>query len=49
MTVEQALANAVRLLQAAEMETDLAKMKAINELADSWLGMVSLLVPADPT
>ncbi|WP_431870827.1 hypothetical protein [Nocardiopsis eucommiae] len=44
MSTDDAIANAARLLRAAEMEMDLAKMKAYTNLADSWLGMASLLI-----
>ncbi|WP_431889449.1 hypothetical protein [Nocardiopsis alba] len=44
MDAHHALDNAARLLQAAEMEMDLAKMKAYGDLADSWLAMASLLI-----
>jgi hypothetical protein len=44
MEAQEAIANAARLLQAAEMEMDLAKMKAYDDLASTWLGMAHLLV-----
>ncbi|MFJ5259098.1 hypothetical protein ACIQAC_01305 [Streptomyces sp. NPDC088387] len=44
LTVEQALANAARLLEQAEMETNLALMERLDELASSWLGMAHLLM-----
>lgn len=38
MTVDDALANAIRLLEAAELEMmNLATMERLNALADSWL------------
>lgn len=43
-TIEQALANAARLLEQAEMETNLALMERLDELAASWLGMAQLLM-----
>jgi len=44
MDAHEAMANAARLLQAAELETDLAKMKAYDDLASTWLGMAHLLL-----
>jgi hypothetical protein len=44
VTVEQALANAVRLLQAAEGETNLALMERLEKLADSWLSVANLII-----
>jgi hypothetical protein len=43
VTVEDAVANAVRLLQAAEMETNLALMERLEHLADSWIAIAGLL------
>lgn len=43
MTTDEALENAVRLLQAAEIETDLAKMERYEKLADSWIAVANLL------
>lgn len=43
-TVEQALANAARLLEQAEMETNLALMERLDEMASTWLGMAQLLM-----
>ncbi|MCI3240280.1 hypothetical protein [Streptomyces spinosisporus] len=43
-TIEQALANAARLLEQAEMETNLALMERLDQLACSWLSMASLLM-----
>lgn len=44
MDAQTAVENAARLLRAAEMETDLAKMERYSDLADSWLAMASLLI-----
>lgn len=47
-TVEQAMANAARLLEAAELEmTNLPLMKCYDELACSWMSLANLLVEAD--
>lgn len=43
MTAEEALNNAVRLLQAAETETNLALMERLEKLADSWIAVAGLL------
>lgn len=43
VTAEEALANAARLLQAAEMETDLARMERYEKLADSWISYAAML------
>jgi hypothetical protein len=43
-TVELALANAARLLHNAESETNLALMERLEKLADSWIGIASMLV-----
>ena len=41
---EQALANAARLLERAELElTNLPLMERLEGLADSWLGMANQL------
>jgi hypothetical protein len=39
----KALANAVRLLYAAEMVTDLALMERLEGLADSWINLSQAL------
>lgn len=39
---EQCMGNAARLLQWAELETDLAKMNQYNELAQTWINLASL-------
>ncbi|WP_326637301.1 hypothetical protein OG884_26585 [Streptosporangium sp. NBC_01755] len=44
MTVDEALANAVRLLRNAEVETNLVLMERLEHLADSWLTIANLLV-----
>lgn len=43
-TVDSAVANAARLLCAAEMETNLAVMERIEKLADSWVSIAMLLL-----
>jgi hypothetical protein len=43
MTFESALGNAARLLQGAEMETDLKKMERYEHLADSWVAIAGLI------
>ncbi|WP_432034589.1 hypothetical protein [Streptomyces antibioticus] len=43
MSSGEALGNAVRLLRAAESETNLALMERLEGLADSWLGVAALL------
>ena len=47
LTVDVALANAARLLHAAELETNLALMERLEKLADSWLSMAGWLVQRD--
>jgi hypothetical protein len=47
VTFGSALANAARLLNHAELECDLAKMERYEKLADSWIGIASMLKPAD--
>ncbi|GAB3693505.1 hypothetical protein [Nocardiopsis oceani] len=42
-TLGHALHQAARILEWAEGETDLAKAKLFGDLADSWLGMASIL------
>jgi hypothetical protein len=39
VTVDTAIANAARLLQNAEMITDLALMERLERLADSWIAI----------
>jgi len=41
-TYEGCMANAARLLQYAEGETDLAKMSQYNEVAQTWINLASL-------
>jgi hypothetical protein len=43
LTVDVALANAARLLRAAEMETNLPLMERLERLADSWVNVAGLL------
>ncbi|MEK9524024.1 hypothetical protein MIU24_32325 [Streptomyces venezuelae] len=43
MTSAEAIDNAVRILQAAEAETNLALMERLDELASSWLAVANLL------
>ena len=47
ITVQTALANAARLLHAAEVETNLALMERLEHLADTWLAMASLLTAVE--
>lgn len=44
MTADEAIQSAVRLLQAAETETNLALMERLDELACSWLTVANLLM-----
>jgi hypothetical protein len=44
ITPDAAIENAARLLRAAEMETNLALMERLDELATSWLGLAHLLM-----
>lgn len=37
LTVDDAICNGIRLLEAAELETNLSTMERLNALADSWL------------
>jgi len=41
-TCDEALANAARLLRAAEMTTDQALMARLDDLASTWLGIAGL-------
>lgn len=43
MTSDEAIANAARLLQAAESETNLMLMERLEHLADSWITVAALL------
>lgn len=43
LTCDGALANASRLLQAAEIETNLPLMERLEKLADSWVTIAALL------
>lgn len=43
MTADEALANAIRLYRAAEMETNLALMERLEKLGDSWVGLASTM------
>ncbi len=45
-SMESALTNAARLLENAELETDLAKMERIEKLADSWISIAGIYVAA---
>jgi len=47
ITSQSALANAARLLRAAEIETNLALMERLEHLADSWLAIASMLAVAE--
>lgn len=44
VTVDEALSNAGRLLQQAELETNLALMERLDQLACSWLSVANLLM-----
>ncbi|MBZ6250561.1 hypothetical protein KVH27_19535 [Streptomyces olivaceus] len=44
ITPEGAIQNAARLLRAAELETNLALMERLDELATSWLSLAHLLM-----
>ncbi|WP_406200120.1 hypothetical protein OG331_25170 [Streptomyces sp. NBC_01017] len=44
ITPDAAIQNAARLLHAAELETNLALMERLDELATSWLGLAHLLM-----
>jgi hypothetical protein len=43
LTFEVAVANAQRILQAAEVETNLPLMERLEKLADSWVSIAVLL------
>lgn len=43
LTIDVALANAARLLYAAELETNLALMERLEKLADSWVSIAGCL------
>jgi hypothetical protein len=43
-TLNEALCNAARLLRAAEADTDRGLMERFEKLADSWIGLASLLI-----
>ncbi|MFF4847991.1 hypothetical protein [Streptomyces sp. NPDC001194] len=44
LTVDEAIGNAARLLQQAELETNLALMERLDQLACSWLSTANLLM-----
>ncbi|MFD4264036.1 hypothetical protein ACFWR9_42140 [Streptomyces sp. NPDC058534] len=44
VTPDDAIENAARLLRAAELETNLALMERLDELATSWLSLAHLLM-----
>ncbi len=44
VTSDAAIQNAARLLRAAELETNLALMERLDELATSWLSLAHLLM-----
>lgn len=44
ITPDAAIRNAARLLRAAELETNLALMERLDELATSWLSLAHLLM-----
>jgi hypothetical protein len=43
LTSRAALANAARLLDNAELETNLPLMERLEKLADSWISIASML------
>lgn len=44
MTFDEAIGNAARLLQEAEMEvTNLPRMERLEKLADSWISIANLI------
>jgi hypothetical protein len=43
-TVDEAIANAARLLRNAELETNLAVMERLERLADSWNAIAHTLL-----
>jgi len=43
VTADAALTNATRLLQNAEMVTDLALMQRLESLADSWISIARVI------
>jgi hypothetical protein len=47
ITVDSALANAARLLQNAEMDTNLLLMERLEHLADSWIAIARTLTERD--
>lgn len=47
LTSHGALRNAARLLYAAELETNLALMERLENLADSWMAIASMLVAVE--
>ena len=47
MTPDEALANAIRILTNAEMETNLLTMQQLEGLADSWIGMAAMMKTHD--
>jgi len=44
VTVDGAIDNAARLLRMAELETNLALMERLDELAATWLSLAHLLM-----
>lgn len=44
MTFEEAIGNAARLLEHAELETDLSKMQVYGGIADSWTTISALML-----
>lgn len=47
ITVAEAVNNAARLLRHAELETNLATIERLADLADSWLNMAVFLDQRD--
>lgn len=44
ISADEALGNAARLLQQAELETNLPLMERLDDLACSWLSLANLLM-----
>lgn len=48
-TMQTAIANAARLLHAAEMETNLPLGEHLVAVADGWINIAALLAGHEPT
>jgi hypothetical protein len=46
-TFEEAIGNAARVLEHAEMETDNVRMQGLDQLADSWATIAALIAQKD--